>query len=386
MAFSTREGKTQTTLAEINMIPFIDIVLVLLIIFMVTAPVIQSGIEVNVPKTQTVREIAEEKLMVSVDKAQTIYLQNAPVNINELGAKIRESRWRRRSDERSESKPEKALALFPSLRWCKEGNGGPMTTESEKLDRWLVMSVALHGLLFTALIFAPGIFPGESVPWGSATGGSGGIDVKIVGSISGVPLPQPEVVEENAAANESPGFYKSEEAAAPPPDKAELIPETKTPVQTTAPKPVRPAPPASKSAAAPAAPPSNAVPFGEGGKPALAYGQFSTGAGAAGIGFGDGTFGGKYAYYVDAMTRRISQNWLQSLVDSRVQRAQRVYLSFEIARDGAIRGLEIKQSSGIPSLDRSAQRAIYASSPLQPLPADYRGGNVEVTFYFEYSR
>lgn len=90
MAVTTREGKTQTTLAEINMIPFIDIVLVLLIIFMVTAPVIQSGIEVNVPKTQTVREIAEEKLMVSVDKAQTIYLQNAPVNLNELGAKIRE--------------------------------------------------------------------------------------------------------------------------------------------------------------------------------------------------------------------------------------------------------------------------------------------------------
>ena len=44
MAITTREGRTQTTLAEINMIPFIDIVLVLLIIFMVTAPVIQSGI------------------------------------------------------------------------------------------------------------------------------------------------------------------------------------------------------------------------------------------------------------------------------------------------------------------------------------------------------
>ncbi len=90
MAVTTREGKTQTTLAEINMIPFIDIVLVLLIIFMVTAPVIQSGIEVNVPKTQVVREIAEEKLVVVVDKAQRIYLQNDPVNINELGKKIRE--------------------------------------------------------------------------------------------------------------------------------------------------------------------------------------------------------------------------------------------------------------------------------------------------------
>jgi biopolymer transport protein ExbD/biopolymer transport protein TolR len=89
VAITTREGRTQTTLAEINMIPFIDIVLVLLIIFMVTAPVIQSGIEVNVPKTQVVREIAEEKLVVTINKKQDLYLQNDPVNINELGGKIR---------------------------------------------------------------------------------------------------------------------------------------------------------------------------------------------------------------------------------------------------------------------------------------------------------
>jgi biopolymer transport protein ExbD/biopolymer transport protein TolR len=90
MAFTTKEGRTQTTLAEINMIPFIDIVLVLLIIFMVTAPVIQSGIDVNVPKTQVVRELAEEKLVVAIDKEQTLYLQNEKVNINELGDKVHE--------------------------------------------------------------------------------------------------------------------------------------------------------------------------------------------------------------------------------------------------------------------------------------------------------
>ena len=90
MAITTREGRTQTTLAEINMIPFIDIVLVLLIIFMVTAPVIQSGIEVSVPQTQLVREISEERMVVTVDKEQRVYLQNDPVQVDELGAKIRE--------------------------------------------------------------------------------------------------------------------------------------------------------------------------------------------------------------------------------------------------------------------------------------------------------
>ena len=89
MAFTSSHCKTQTALAEINMIPFIDIVLVLLIIFMVTAPVIQSGIDVNVPKTEVVRELAEEKLVVSIDKSQTLYLQNAAANLNELGDKIR---------------------------------------------------------------------------------------------------------------------------------------------------------------------------------------------------------------------------------------------------------------------------------------------------------
>ena len=62
MAFTANDGKTRTTLSEINMVPFIDIVLVLLIIFMVTAPVIQSGVEVNLPKTEFVREIAQERL------------------------------------------------------------------------------------------------------------------------------------------------------------------------------------------------------------------------------------------------------------------------------------------------------------------------------------
>jgi biopolymer transport protein ExbD/biopolymer transport protein TolR len=90
MAFTTRDGRTQTTLAEINMVPFIDIMLVLLIIFMVTAPVIQSSIDVNVPQTQVVREVAEEKLVVTIDAHQHLYLQNEPVNINDLAAKIHE--------------------------------------------------------------------------------------------------------------------------------------------------------------------------------------------------------------------------------------------------------------------------------------------------------
>jgi len=90
MAFTARDGSTRTALSEINMVPFIDIVLVLLIIFMVTAPVIQSGVEVKLPKTQFTREITEERLVISIRQDQTIYLQNDPVNINQLVDKIKE--------------------------------------------------------------------------------------------------------------------------------------------------------------------------------------------------------------------------------------------------------------------------------------------------------
>jgi biopolymer transport protein TolR len=80
---------TQSTLSEINMVPFIDVVLVLLIIFMITAPILQSGIEVDVPKTKTVKEINEQRLIVTIDKNQLIYLADVPVNINRLGEKVK---------------------------------------------------------------------------------------------------------------------------------------------------------------------------------------------------------------------------------------------------------------------------------------------------------
>src|SRR5437588_7154018 len=57
---------------------------------MVTAPVLQSGVEVNVPKTRSVKEITEERLVISINKQQRVYLGNDPININQIGAKLRQ--------------------------------------------------------------------------------------------------------------------------------------------------------------------------------------------------------------------------------------------------------------------------------------------------------
>src|SRR5215467_6907986 len=80
---------TETSLSDINIVPFVDVVLVLLIIFMITAPILQSGIEVSLPKTKTVKEINEERLVITIDRAQLVYLGNEAVNIHELGGKLR---------------------------------------------------------------------------------------------------------------------------------------------------------------------------------------------------------------------------------------------------------------------------------------------------------
>jgi biopolymer transport protein TolR len=90
MAFTNTKGRTQSSLSDINVTPLVDVVLVLLIIFMLTAPVLQSGIEVAVPKTRTVKEITEPRLVISVDREQRVFLGSDPINVNEISTKLRQ--------------------------------------------------------------------------------------------------------------------------------------------------------------------------------------------------------------------------------------------------------------------------------------------------------
>ena len=78
------------TLSEINIIPLVDVVLVLLIIFMLTAHVMEFGLEVEVPKVTQVRNTAEELPVVTITKNGETYLAEKPVNINILGDAIRQ--------------------------------------------------------------------------------------------------------------------------------------------------------------------------------------------------------------------------------------------------------------------------------------------------------
>src|SRR3954452_23664096 len=95
MAFSTNGGglgsrrrNGSPPLSEINVTPFVDVVLVLLIIFMLTAHVMEFGIEVDVPKVSHTKDSAKELPVVNLTKDGNIFLNDKPMNIHELPAEV----------------------------------------------------------------------------------------------------------------------------------------------------------------------------------------------------------------------------------------------------------------------------------------------------------
>jgi len=86
----SKRGRIGTSLSEINVTPFIDVMLVLLIIFMVTAPLMQSGIGVNLPQAETESAPAEEGLIITITKDRFIHMGEAVININLLERKLKE--------------------------------------------------------------------------------------------------------------------------------------------------------------------------------------------------------------------------------------------------------------------------------------------------------
>jgi len=258
----------------------------------------------------------------------------------------------------------------------------------ESLKGALRLSAIFHVALFAGMVFLMKATPHEN-DWGGA---GGSISVGIVGSVPAavpaVPLPQPDTVTESRVVDESKGLYKTEPQPKPKVEDATPIPKfekNKPPKYVSKP---------SKLLENKTPPPANAVPYGGGGTPAVPYSSattftLGTGSTQAGMGFsgaGGGNFGQRYSWYVEAVQRRVSGNWLQATVDPGIRAAPRADITFQITRDGTVTNIQILQSSGNASVDTSAVRAIRASSPLQPLPGDYSGGYVSVDFYFDFRR
>ncbi len=90
MAMDTASQRDSTTISQINVTPLVDVMLVLLVIFMVTAPIIQQGVQVNLPQAKAgAIPGTEELLVVTIAKNGKIYLNDNPMSVAELGDKLR---------------------------------------------------------------------------------------------------------------------------------------------------------------------------------------------------------------------------------------------------------------------------------------------------------
>jgi len=251
--------------------------------------------------------------------------------------------------------------------------------EHERWGRALSWSAGFHLFVVVALlVFATFITRRTGDTWG-AGGGGDAIGATLVSS---VPLAVNQG--QNVLANQSKGLTQSQpKIEEKEPDaidiqgkNAKIKPKKKQITESKA-KP-EPAP----------EPEENQVAFGEGGPVSGPYGSFTAGGAKGGFGItgGGGDFGTRFGWYVRVIQQKVSENWLKYEVDPRISTAQRVYITFDVARDGHPSNVHVEQSSGVPSLDISATRALQRIDTFGPLPPDYPGSKISVEYWFDYKR
>jgi protein TonB len=275
-----------------------------------------------------------------------------------------------------------------------------MFTHRESWRSPLAWSIALHVALFGSLVLWGVVLNRSGAGWGESNAAGGAISATLVNNI---PLPATPTQTENILANQSKGLSQSlpPEKAAQPEPEAVPIPDSHVKVRPAPveraveqPKPVHPTPAQvakaqPKRPVEPVPPQSNVVPFGEGGPVSGPYGAFSAANVKGGFGFtssAGGDFGTRFGWYVDNVRRKVSENWFEYEIDPNIHAANRVFITFEITRTGQPTNVQVSQSSGIPSLDTSAVRALQRIDTFGPLPRDYPGSRVSVEFWFDYRR
>jgi len=250
-------------------------------------------------------------------------------------------------------------------------------------DRWgrnLAWSAGLHvAFTLSILLYALIAHGGTGSNWGAGGGGSA-MGVTLVSS---VPLPASPVETKSVLATESKGLSQSK-----PQERVEEQDAIPIAQKNAKKKPVPQPSATQRKPQQPVEQANNVVPYGEGGPVSGPYSMFDAGGAKGGIAFtgGGGDFGSRFAWYVRALNQKISENWLRYEVDPRIQNANRVYLTFDVDRSGRPSHVQVEQSSGVPSLDISAVRAIQRIDTFGPLPQEYAGSKVTVEFWFDYSK
>jgi periplasmic protein TonB len=244
----------------------------------------------------------------------------------------------------------------------------------EPLGKPAAGAVLLHcGIVIAIVLY--GVIGGffHRNMWGGA-GPGGAIQVNITSSI---PLPSDHPPNQNVLATEKPS-----EAPAPPEPKAKQAEdETAIPIQGKVKKPqqqeIKQTPKHQPDV------PKNTAQYGEQAGSQLPR-AMSPGAATGPTTVTDANFGSLFGWYVDNINRKMDANGYRSLADPRTPKGARAYISFGIARDGSVSQVRIDRSSGSPTWDSTCVRAAQRVDTFGPLPAQYRGSNLMVSYYCEY--
>jgi protein TonB len=249
-----------------------------------------------------------------------------------------------------------------------------MFDEHESWRKPLVLSFAFHTLLGLT-IFGLGFVmePNGKSDWGDNPGEA--VNAKLV-SAAAIPIPRPDTPTENIVVNESKGVTQTP----PQPKTAETTDGITIPGQVTKPK-IEKATTTAATRPIPVPTPDTAVPYGAGGAAKGPYAAFSAPNTNGGFSAENADFGSKYGWYVDTVRRAVQNNWLLYEIDPHIVAPHRAYVTFDILRDGTAENIRVTQSSGVPTLDLSATRAVKRVDKFGALP---EGSRQTFEFWFDY--
>jgi periplasmic protein TonB len=247
----------------------------------------------------------------------------------------------------------------------------------------MAKSFGLHALLAALIIgytFLSGRFHGAE--WGNNRN-PGAIQATLVSSAPSIPLPQDTPPTPNVLATEQPS-----PAPAPPQPKAEEVPPPEAlPIPVKAPpkpKPEKkPTPPAPQHAQP--QPIQHRAQYGEAPATQIPHSMAADQTSTQPVSVEGGGQGFNYPYYVGIIQRKVRESWYTREAGTAPVGSQ-VHVTFSISRDGTPSDIRISHSSGVPSLDSSALRAVQRVDSFGPLPPGYNKSSVSVEYTFTYDQ
>ena len=233
-----------------------------------------------------------------------------------------------------------------------------------RLARFMTGSLAAHGALVAVILVLPMMRQTPQT-----------FDDAMVVALAG-PLPGPPAAPAPAA--KQPAAPAPAPPKAPEPKEAHTVPEVPKPKPKESPKKKEEAPTRSPAPSAPAGPPQDATPQPESPAQGGAAGATGPTGVTAVLGGGDASLG----FYGAAVKAALEAAWIKPFLEDQGE-TYSATVSFVIGRDGTARDVRIAESSGVPSLDRSAMRAVIEASPFPPIPPSWSGDTLPATMRFD---